>query len=194
MTGRGYESGTARAWLARLTGPQRGLAGVAAALAAGCLWLAATWGGPVSVARTTLPLPAGPPELAEEPVPESPFAYDPIVENDLFSPDRRPPARPWSEITEAGGGESEPPTAAGPPPHASYRLHGTVLTGSRETEFALIEADPERERPERYRVGDRVGPYRLRRIEPDRVVLSGGIELPLVVERRSAEAAAIGGP
>ena len=77
----------------------------------------------------------------------------------------------------------------GPPPWQQYRLQGTVLTGSRETTVALIDTDPASPGPERYRVGERVGPYRLRRILPTRVVLSGGIALEMESDSLAPSAA-----
>ncbi|MGH7558478.1 MAG: hypothetical protein ACREMD_12010, partial [Gemmatimonadota bacterium] len=154
----------------------------AAALLAGCLWLVATWGDRVSEARATLPPPPAPPEVAEEPVPETPFAYDVVVETNLFAPSRRPPERPWSESLGTGGADPAPSASAvpaGPPPWRQYRLLGTVVTGAPATTVALIETDPASPGAERYRAGERIGPYRLRRILPTRVVLSGGIALEL---------------
>ena len=178
---RAGERGTLRAWLEMLTPVQKILLGVTVVLLAGCLWLVATWRDAVSEARASLSPPPVAPEIAEENVPETPFAYDVVVENDLFSPSRRPPNRPWSETLapENADGEAAPAEPAGPPPWQQYQLQGTVLTGSPETTAALIETDPTSPGPERYRVGDRVGGYRLRRILPTRVILSGGIELDM---------------
>lgn len=176
------EHGTVRTWLAVLTPAQKALLGVDAALLAVCLWLVATWGDSVPEAQATLPPPPVAPGVAEERVPETPFAYDVVVEQDLFTPSRRPSSRPWSETlaADAAGGEAgEAGEPAGPPPWQQYRLLGTVLTGSPETTVALIETDPATPGPERYRAGERVGPYRLRRILPTRVVLSGGITLDM---------------
>lgn len=190
----GSTSAVFRAWLGRLTGPQRALFAAAAVLLTGNVWLVATWGREVSEARATLPMPPMPPEVAAEEIPGTPLEYDAMVERNLFAPDRRPPAAPWSESSgEAGGAPGSPATPAGPPPWTSYRLHGTVLTGIPGRSFALIEADPSRPGPERYRVGERVGGYRLREILATRVVLSGGA----VLELKPAEPApppAAGGP
>jgi hypothetical protein len=178
---RAGERGVLRAWLEMLMPVQKILLGVSAVLLAGCIWLVATWRDAVSEARASLSPPPVAPEIAEENVPETPFAYDVIVENDLFTSSRRPPERPWSETlaSETADGEAASAEPAGPPPWQQYQLQGTVLTGSTETTVALIETDPASPGPERYRVGDRVGVYRLRRILPTRVILSGGIELDM---------------
>ncbi len=175
-------TGSLRVWLGRLTGSQRALFATGAGLLAGSLWLLATWGRTVPEARATLPLPPMPPEVATEEVVETPFAYEAVVEKNLFAPDRRPPPRAWSETATRGRATAEEAAVpSGPPPWKSYRLHGTVLTNRPETTFALIEADPGRPGPERYSVGDQVGIYRLRRILPTSVVLSGGAVLELKV-------------
>lgn len=171
-----------RAWLAGLTPLQKGLLAGAAALLVGCLWIVATWADHVPEARATLPPPSMPPEVAEEPVPDTPFAYDMVVESNLFAPSRRPPDRLWSESLGTGGADSPPSAAdvpAGPPPWRQYRLLGTVVTSSPTTTVALIQTDPAAPGAEPYRAGERVGPYRLRRILTTRVVLSGGIALEL---------------
>lgn len=167
------------AWLGSLDRMQQALCTVAALLVVASLVLLLSWHR-TPEATATVPPPPEPPGLVEEPGPQTPFAYDMIVEKNLFAPSRRAPDRPWGlTLTAPASEEGETAAAAQPPPPVTYRLYGTVLRGPRERSFALIDADPETPGPERYEIGDRVGSHRLLRIEATRAVLSGGLRLDL---------------
>jgi hypothetical protein len=174
------ESFPLRTWLGSLDSIQRALCGLAVVIAAACVVLLLSWRR-TPEATATVPLPPEPPGLAEDPQPETPFAYDAIVEKNPFEPARQPPARPWGlTLAAATTAESSADVVeAESPPPVAYRLYGTVVRDGRRGSFALIEADPEIPGPERYEIGDRVGQHRLRRIEATSALLSGGVRLDL---------------
>lgn len=98
-----------------------------------------------------------------------------MVANNLFAASRRPPGRRYAPGNDAGGtpdaaGDAgmvfDPALAADTP-----TLLGTVIDalGAR----ALIQAPAADSVARFYRVGERVGAYRVRRIEAGRVVLDG---------------------
>lgn len=176
------------AWLGSLDPIQRTLCGLGILLVLGSLVILLSWHR-TPEATATVPLPPEPPVLVEEPGPETPFAYDMIVERNPFAPSRRPPAQPWGLTLVAPAPDKAEVAAAAPPP-VTYRLYGTVLRGPGERSFALIDADPQTPGPERYEIGDRVGSHRLLRIEATRAVLSGGLRLDL----RDPDAIGTGGP
>jgi len=95
-----------------------------------------------------------------------PAAYQPIVEGNILSATRQPPALRTEEDTVQ---------APAPPPRVEaaprYRLVGLIR--ARDGYMALIDADPNVPGAEVYRLGDRVGPYHLEEANDSSVVLRG---------------------
>ena len=99
-----------------------------------------------------------------------------VVANNVFASSRRAPVRRYAPATDA----SAAPDAAGSDPGIAFdpaltadapSLMGTVIDalGAR----ALLVAPAVDSLPKFYNVGDRVGTYRVRRIEAGRVTLDG---------------------
>lgn len=95
------------------------------------------------------------------------LAYDDIVRHDPFAPGRKPPAERYVPPELRARQAARARTGATPRP----RLLG-VATGPAGA-VALIDADPAIPGAEIYRLGDRVGPYRLAAIADSAVVLRG---------------------
>jgi len=98
-----------------------------------------------------------------------------VIANNVFAASRRAPGRRYSPTqdvptTSSGGGDAsmtfEPPVAADLP-----SLLGTVLDALGDRALMMLPSIDSSARF--YRVGERVGAYRVRRIEPGRVVLDG---------------------
>jgi hypothetical protein len=107
-----------------------------------------------------------PPRTAEQP--GALLSYQPIVESNIFSRNRRPPDTRFVP-PELVADPVEPDARA--PAEPRLRLFGVAVgpTGA----VALIDADPSIPGAEVYRLGDVVGDARLVVIEDDAVVLEG---------------------
>jgi hypothetical protein len=100
-------------------------------------------------------------------------AADRIIANNLFAATRRAPGKRFSPRTAA---QATDPGDAGPVFDPSYSadapsLLGTVLDALGDR--ALLLASPADSLARFYRVGDRVGAFRIRRIDVGRVTLDG---------------------
>jgi len=148
--------------------------------ARGLLWLAATL-LTVAVGLQLVPLRPQLPDLPVEtpgtPPPDADpsaqaaalLTYEEIVRVNPLSQDRRPPRERYVPPTLRAAPAPTPLTDAPEPPR--LRLFGvaTAPTGA----VALIDADPSIPGAEIYRIGDRVGAYRLESIAESVVVLRG---------------------
>lgn len=168
-----------RARWRRLTAGQRVLLAAAAALAAACGWLLTPPAGLPDGPGTDVGSPASIPAVgAAGPAP----VVDGLVQGNVFARSRRPPAERWvpeeerrptgARTRRRAEAEEEAPDPAALA--AAYRLFGTVVDGSADGTFAVIEAEPATPGPEVYRRGDRIGPFRVGSIGRDRVVLALG--------------------
>ncbi len=99
--------------------------------------------------------------------PESALAFDAIVERNIFSPDRAPPASRYVPPGGAAPAQAAPATT-GPAP---VRLFGIAV--GPDGAVALIDADPEIPGAEIYRLGDMVRGARVSAITDTTVVLDG---------------------
>jgi hypothetical protein len=143
---------------------------MAAALAGALVLLGAIF----AVAPTRLPPPAPeplPPLSVTSPAGPlgqqgAPDAYQEVVEGNILSPSRRAPeprpALPFGSPTAGGAAER---------PRRPLRLSGIVR--GPDGIVALIDADPTIPGAELYRLGDRVGPYRLVEATDSLIVLRG---------------------
>jgi hypothetical protein len=86
------------------------------------------------------------------------------VDRDLFHPERRRPRTPFRLPAEEAAARI---SAATPVPVAPLRLLGTVITPGADA-FAMGQLG--NDAPRVVRVGDKLGSYTLRRIEPGRAV------------------------
>lgn len=116
--------------------------------------------------------PAGPEAVA-------PPSYDAIVERDLFRPSRERWVAPPASPARAKG----PKLKAAPEPRLSqaepeprFVLHGVGL-GSDGTKIVVLEeARLTKGKVLLFRIGDRLGPYRVKEIHPKGAVLEGPSE------------------
>lgn len=141
------------------------------------LWVAAVAGLVVGAALWLLPTsihaaPAAAPEVAMRAPPPGPdepavalLRYEGIARTNVFQQDRSPPPTRYTP----GG----PPAASAPPATTEPPLTLYGLAAGPSGAVALIDADPRIPGAEIYRVGDRVGPYRLASIADTFVVLAG---------------------
>lgn len=111
---------------------------------------------PVDAART---VPAAAPAMDMD-------AYQDVVEGNILSPDRRAPALPSLSSQRAVPG-------SGGQRSRTYRLSGIVR--GPEGIIALIDADPRIPGAELYRLGDRVGQYRIEEATDSVIVLRGAL-------------------
>lgn len=106
------------------------------------------------------------PGAAPSSLEESPDAYQEIVAGNILSPSRRAPQPRL--LPRPGAGAVQAPTGRHPRP---LRLSGIVRAP--DGIVALIDADPTIPGAELYRLGDRVGPYRLVEATDSVIVLRG---------------------
>jgi len=143
----------------------RQLWGAAATIAGlgALLWVLPPWiGGPAQPpAAITPPAPPADPSAHAAAL----LSYGEIARANVFGPERTPPR---SRYAPPGSRLAQAPAAAGEP---SLRLFG--LAAGAGGAVALIDADPRVPGAEIYRLGDRVGPYRLESIADTFVVLAG---------------------
>jgi len=120
---------------------------------------------PLSSSEAVPPLPAiqgaGPAGI-----PEDPGAYREIVEGNILSPSRRAP-----EARAAAPSAGVP--VRGPLDRRSRRLRLSGIVQGPDGIVALIDADPTIPGAELYRLGDRVGPYRVVEATDSMIVLQG---------------------
>ena len=110
------------------------------------------------------------PSAAAEPAP-SRLAFQDIVAFNVFSETRSPPRRRYVPPGRASDTAEAKPRPRRRPAAPAYRLFGVVVTPSGR--IALIDANPRTPGAELYRVGARIGSYRLRSIAATTVVLDG---------------------
>lgn len=111
---------------------------------------------PLSSAR---PFPVAAPGVGSD-------AYREVVDGNILSPTRQPPA-----VSAAPPGAVSPAPGESPRRPRTYRLSGIVQ--GPEGIIALIDADPRIPGAELYRLGDRVGPYRIVGASDSTIVLRG---------------------
>lgn len=137
-------------------------AGTAAGLGA-LLWVLPPWIGASQQPAAEISLPAPPADPSAHAA--ALLSYEEIARANVFGPERAPPRNRYAP---PGSRSAQTPTAGGEP---SFRLYG--LAAGAGGAVALIDADPRVPGAEIYRLGDRVGPYRLESIADTFVVLAG---------------------
>jgi len=142
----------------------------ATAALAGALALLAVWLGTAPVRVPRVAVESGPPVFSAAPVaaglPPGPEAYGEVVERSILSPTRQAPA-----TRRTPGGQSAPARAS--EGTHQRRLHLSGIVRGADGYVVLIDADPAIPGSELYRLGDRVGPYRLVEATDSSVVLRG---------------------
>lgn len=175
------------------TSAQKALAWTAVGLASVCVWLLTPPSGFEDAGGADV----APPPKAPEPGARREAVTDgqDVVEANLFTRRRRPAEERW--IPEAQRPRQETPDEREPDPApsaAAYRLLGTVVADGRAESFAVIEADRDVPGPEIYRRGERIGPFTVRAIERDRVILTAGeTEVEMHLDPRSRRERRTGG-
>jgi hypothetical protein len=110
------------------------------------------------------------PSVAARPVPPA-LAFQDVIALNMFSETRSPPRRRYVPPGRASDTAEAKPRQRRRPAAPPYRLSGVVVSPSGR--IALIDANPRVPGAEIYRVGARVGRYRVRSISPTTVVLNG---------------------
>jgi len=127
------------------------------------LWVVPPWIGAPVQPPADIVLPAPPEDPSTHAV--ALLGYEEIARANVFAPARTPPRTRYTPP----GARAQPAPVAGDAP--TLRLYG--LAAGSGGAVALIDADPRIPGAEIYRVGDRVGAYRLESIADTFVVLTG---------------------
>jgi len=130
---------------------------------AALLWVVPPWIGAPAQPPADIVLPAPPDDPSTHAV--ALLSYEEIARANVFAPERTPPR---TRYTPPGARSQSAPMAGDA---TTLRLYG--LAAGSGGAVALIDADPRIPGAEIYRVGDRVGPYRLESIADTFVVLAG---------------------
>jgi hypothetical protein len=120
---------------------------------------------------------------APVPPPADAGRYAPVVESNIFSATRTPPAKRYSPNAAADSAPPPPkPKKPAPPP---IRVFG--ITKDARGGVAIVEADPKVRGPELYRLGDRLAGGTIASITDSSVIVvrpGGKVTFPLATRER----------